>query len=162
MSEVAIIPYREEFKEQVLELVVCAWQPVFEKTIKEVPRFVYDNFWPQGWQARQVAEVSALLADNPRDVWLALQGGSLVGFVAVAICPEDRMGEISIVAVSPDHQRKGIGRRLMDHAEQRIRDSGMSMVMVETVGDSGHEPARKTYEALGYEQWPVARYFRKL
>jgi GNAT superfamily N-acetyltransferase len=72
------------------------------------------------------------------------------------------MGEIYIVAVSPDVQRLGIGQALMQFAEQRIRDAGMTMVMIETAGDSGHEAARRTYEASGYELWPVARYFKPL
>jgi ribosomal protein S18 acetylase RimI-like enzyme len=76
--------------------------------------------------------------------------------------PADQTGEIHIVAVSPGFQRRGIGKALMDFAEQRIRNAGMTMVMVETAGDSGHEAARKTYEASGYERWPVARYFKPL
>lgn len=50
----------------------------------------------------------------------------------------------------------------MDFAEQSIRNAGMTMVMVETAGDAGHEAARKTYEASRYERWPVARYFKRL
>ena len=38
----------------------------------------------------------------------------------------------------------------------------MKVVMVETVGDSGHEPARRTYEAMDYVRWPFARYFKPL
>jgi hypothetical protein len=34
--------------------------------------------------------------------------------------------------------------------------------MVETGGDSGHERARHTYEKVGFELFPVARYFKKL
>lgn len=162
MSEIKIIPYYPEFRKQVIDLVVSAWEPIFEKTINDVPRFVYDNFWPQGWKPRQVSEVSSLLDSDPEKIWLALQGEVLAGFVGVSIHPNDQMGEISIVAVSPDHQRKGIGKALMNFAEQRIRERGMKMVMVETVGDSGHKPARRAYEALGYERWPVARYFKKL
>ncbi|MDH3581936.1 MAG: GNAT family N-acetyltransferase [Hyphomicrobiales bacterium] len=70
--------------------------------------------------------------------------------------------DLSVKAWSPDHQRRGIARTLMEFAEQRIRASGMKMVMVETTGDSGHAPARLTYEASGYERWPVARYFKRL
>lgn len=162
MSEVKIIPYHSEFRKQVIDLVVSAWEPVFAKTVNDVPRFVYDNFWPQGWQTRQVSEVSSLLDREPENFWLAFQGSILVGFVGVSIHPDDQMGEVSIIAVSPEHQRKGIGKALMNFAEQHIRESGMKMVMVETVGDSGHEPARRAYEAIGYERWPVARYFKKL
>lgn len=161
-SELQIIAYREEFRQQVVDLALKAWEPVFPMTRREVPGFVYDNFWPQGWEVRQAAEVSALLDAGPESVWLAFQSGVLAGFVATAIHPEDRMGEVAIVAVSPDHQRSGIGKALMDVAEQAVRAKGMNMIMVETVGDSGHEPARRTYESLGYERWPVARYFKKL
>lgn len=72
------------------------------------------------------------------------------------------MGAIDIIAVAPERQRQGIGRELMDFAESHIRDAGMTMVMIETVDDSGHAPARAAYEASGYERWPVARYFKKL
>ena len=72
------------------------------------------------------------------------------------------MGEIYIVAVTPDRQRQGIGRRPIDFAEQCIRASEMTMVMVETIGDSSHEPARPAYEAIGFERWPMARYFKPL
>jgi hypothetical protein len=34
--------------------------------------------------------------------------------------------------------------------------------MVETGGDPGHERARHTYEKVGFELFPVARYFKKL
>ena len=75
------------------------------------------------------------------------------------------MNELNITryrSVSPEYQRQGIGKALMAFAERQIRAAGMKMVMVETVGDSGHEPARRTYESLGYESWPVERYFRQL
>jgi RimJ/RimL family protein N-acetyltransferase len=36
------------------------------------------------------------------------------------------------------------------------------MAMVETGGDPGHERARHTYEKVGFELFPVARYFKKL
>ena len=76
---------------------------------------------------------------------------SLVGFVGLRFHPEDRMGEIHIIAVSPDRQRQGISTALMQHAEDIFRASGAKMIMVETIGDSGHEPARRAYEAFGFD-----------
>ena len=162
MDGLDINPYRQEFRDQVIGLAVSAWTPVFAKTRNDVPRFVYDAFYPQGWQARQAADVASLLDAEPENIWLAFQDNELAGFVGIRIHPEDQMGEIHILAVSPDRQRQGIGRTLMDYAEQIIRKSRMKMVMVETIGDSGHEPARRVYEAFGYERWPVARYFKPL
>lgn len=162
MDNFNITPYRPAFRKQVIDLALDAWNPVFERTRSEVPGFIYDAFWPNGWQDRQAREVSDLLEKDPGKVWLALRGDILAGFIGIFIHPEDQMGEVAIVAVSPDYQRQGVGKALMEFAERHIRENGMKMVMVETIGDSGHEPARRTYEGLGYEQWPVARYFKKL
>jgi hypothetical protein len=38
----------------------------------------------------------------------------------------------------------------------------MSVAMVETGGDRAHERARHTYEKVGFELFPAARYFKKL
>ena len=157
-----IIPYSESFREQVIDLTLSAWGPVFPKTRSEVPGFVYENFWPQGWEIRQASDVGELLDSNPGEIWLAIENDSLLGFVGAAIHPEDRMGEVTIIAVSPEHQQQGIGRLLLQYAESYVKKNGMKMIMVETVGDSGHKSARKAYESQGYVSWPVARYFKEL
>ncbi len=38
----------------------------------------------------------------------------------------------------------------------------MALAMVETGGDPGHAPARRSYERSGFVQLPIARYFKKL
>ena len=43
-----------------------------------------------------------------------------------------------------------------------MRSAGMQIVMVETGDDPGHAASRATYESIGFERWPVARYFREL
>ena len=103
-----------------------------------------------------------LLENEPENIWLARRGREPVGFVGLRIHAEDRMCEIYILAVAPDQQRRGIGRRLMQFAEEHIRAVGMRMIMVETIGDSGHAPARRAYESFGFRKWPVARYFKEL
>lgn len=162
MSDLDIIPYGPDFRDQVIGLTIATWTPVFAKTKNEVPQFVYEAFYPNGWEERQTADVSSLLDSDPETIWLAAYENVVAGFVGIRLHPEDQMGEIYILAVSPERQRQGIGRTLMSFAEKQIADRGMKMVMVETVGDSGHEPARKTYESFGYQQWPVARYFKPL
>ena len=162
MTDIEIIPFQPEHTRAVLDLTVGAWAPVFAKTKEEVPGFVYDAFYPDGWAVRQTADVGALLADEPDTIWLARIDGVLAGYVGVRMHPDDRMGEIHIIAVAPRYQRQGVGRRLLQFAERSIRAAGMAMIMVETVGDSGHAPARRAYEGFGFEPWPVARYFKRL
>jgi ribosomal protein S18 acetylase RimI-like enzyme len=163
MNEKNIAPYDEKFHDEVLALTVAAWSTVLDRSgLDHLPDYAYDSFFPEGWQVRQTSDVEALLANEPSNIWLALLDGQLVGFIGIRIHLKDSMGEIYIIAVSPNHHRQGIGRYLIEHAENLIRNAGMKMVMIETTGDSGHERARLTYESAGYIQWPITRYFKSL
>lgn len=163
MNEPRIVPYDDSYRDELLSLTAAAWAPVLSRAgLDQLPGFAYDAFYPDSWQARQMADVAELLASEPESISLALLQGKLAGFVGVRILPKDSMGEIFIIAVSPDRQRQGIGRMLLAHAESLIRGAGMKMVMLETTGDAGHEAARRTYEAARYAHWPISRYFKNL
>lgn len=157
-----IEPYAAHHRHAVLDLSLRAWAPVFPLVRQAVPGFVYDTFYPDGWEDRQRTDLAAVLDGEPEHVDVAIVAESVAGWVCTRLHPEDAMGEIYVLAVDPDLQRQGIGTALMDHAFDRIRAAGMSMVMVETGGDPGHAAARASYEAAGFERWPVARYFRNL
>lgn len=157
-----IAAFRPQDRSALVELSLRAWCPVFPMLEKAVPGFVYDAFYPEGWEKRQAADLAEVLDHEPGSVDVAFHEGRPVGWVCTRIHPADSAGEIYVLAVDPDHQRRGVARALMEHASRRIADAGMRMVMVETGGDPGHAPARKLYEAAGFERWPVARYFKDL
>lgn len=162
MSSIKIIPYSNTDHDRVLDITMRAWSPVFDKTQKEVVPYVYDAFYPNGWQQRQHTDISAALKQEENKTWIAKLNAETAGFITLRTHPEDMMGEVYIIAVDPTHQRNGIANALLGFADTYFREAKMKIVMVETVGDSGHAPARKTYENSGYELWPVARYFKKL
>lgn len=157
-----IQPYRPADEAEVLALSLRAWAPVFEKMRPAVPDYVYRAFYPAGWAARQSADVVALLADGAVRTFVARDGAALLGWIGLRVHPEDRMGEIHILAVDPDAQRRGVARALMDHALELFRAEGLEIALVETGDDPGHAPSRATYEAHGFDRWPVARYFKRL
>lgn len=86
----------------------------------------------------------------------------MLGWIGIRPHPEDRMGEIYILAVAPARQRHGVASALIEHAMSEMRRTGLEIVMVETGDDPGHAPSRATCERAGFQRWPVARYFRKL
>ncbi|WP_243106732.1 GNAT family N-acetyltransferase [Actinomyces lilanjuaniae] len=166
-SGARVVPYDPVMRDQLLDLSIRAWAPVFEAMSGDiatgvVPRFVYDSFWPQGWEARQRSDLAQVLDQEAQACDVALVGGEPAGWVCTRIHPEDSMGEVYILCVDPAYQRQGVGRTLMERAHSRAREAGMHMVMVETGGDAGHASARAAYEAVGYTRWPVARYFKEL
>lgn len=155
-------PFEPADTERLVALSLEAWAPVFDQLEPAVPDYVYAAFYPHGWQRRQDHDIRALLRDGATDMSVACIDGTIAGFVGVRLHPEDCMGEVHVLAVAPAHQRRGVAAALIDHALDQIRDAGAAIAMVETGDDPGHAPSRATYEAAGFERWPVARYFRKL
>lgn len=160
--EHTVSAYRPDHRRAIVELSERAWTPVFTHLRRSVPPYVYDAFYPQGWWTRQRQDIEDVLDDNPDDTFVALAGERVCGWVSVRLHPEDSMGEIYILAVDPECQGYGIATSLMAAAHDRMRAAGMSIAMVETGDDAGHRPSRAAYESVGYERWPVARYFRDL
>ncbi len=154
--------YTPSHAEAVVQLALRAWAPVFRSLQSTMNADVYQAFYPDTWQASQQAAVEAACAAADTAVWLAIEQGQPVGFIAVKLHPEDRMGEIYMVAVDPDFQGRGIGTALLNFALDGMKTAGMAIAMVETGGEPGHASARHTYEKVGFEIWPVARYFKSL
>ena len=157
-----IKPYQPAHRAEILALTVKAWTPVFQKLRPVVQDYVYQNFYPNGWEDRQVADIAEYLDAESDQVQVAMGGDRVVGFVGIRLHPDDQMGEIYVLAVDPDQQRTGIASALMDAATAQMRAKGAKMVMVETGDDPGHAASRAAYEQYGFTRWPVARYFREL
>ena len=154
--------YQNTHRQKLLDFSIRAWISIFPALQQEVPGFVYECFYPNGWKHRQLADLAKVLDEEPGNVDVAFENEKPIGWVCTRLHPEDMMGEIYVLVVDPDHQRKGIGQSLLEHSKQRVRNAGMAILMVETVEDRGHAPARKLYESNGFERWPVARYFLDL
>ncbi len=152
--------YRESDNDAVIALSLRAWAPVFVSLEQVMDPDVYDSFYPDGWREHQRDAVRAALGNQ--DAWVAEEDGVVIGFASVVLHADDGLGEIHMIAVDPDHQKRGIGSALTRHALAWMREAGMSVAMVETGGDPGHDAARRTYERTGFGLLPIARYFRKL
>lgn len=154
--------YQADDETEVVALSLRAWEPVFEKFEPAMQPYVFKAFYPHGWRVRQAADISQFLRTEGQNAWVAVDSGVIAGWMGIRIHPDDRMGEIHIIAVDPEQQRRGIGKGLIDHGLSVMRRAGIDIMMVETGDDPGHEPSRATYENAGFQRWPVARYFREL
>jgi ribosomal protein S18 acetylase RimI-like enzyme len=157
-----IRPYEGRDIAAVVELSLRAWAPVFASLEQVLGSAVFRRMHPD-WREDQQRAVEEVCASPGTRVWVAEVSGETVGFVATRVFdPERSMGEITMLAVDPDHQERGIGTALTEVALEGLEDAGMRMAMVETGGDPGHAPARRTYERSGFTLLPVARYFKNL
>lgn len=157
-----IEPYDDSRREAVVRLSLRAWEPVFESLRQAMLPAVYRAFYRDDWRAAQRRAVEAVCADEATSVWVAMEESKVAGFIALKLHPDDRMGEIYMIAVDPDFQRRGVAGALMNHAADWFKKAGMSIMMAETGEDPGHGPARRAYESAGFTALLAARYFKSL
>ncbi|NER19934.1 MAG: GNAT family N-acetyltransferase [Symploca sp. SIO1B1] len=134
-----IQPYDPRYLDAVVCLSLRAWAPVFASIQNTMDADVYQVFYPDGWLVSQQKAVEDVCAAEDTNIWVTIDADSVVGFVAVKLHSEDNMGEIYMVAVEPDFQGQGIGSALIEFALEWMKNAGMSIAMVETGGDPGHQ-----------------------
>jgi len=146
---------------QVVALSLRAWAPVFTSLRGQLGDPIFFRLHPD-WETGQAEAVRATCTSGELDVFLAVDGPP-IGFVAIALnADHPRLGAVEMIAVDPAYQRRGIARDLMAAAAEHMRRKGMDVAVVETGGDPGHAPARRTYESTGYTLLPIAREFQLL
>ncbi|HEU4670500.1 MAG TPA: GNAT family N-acetyltransferase [Dyella sp.] len=124
-----------------------------------VPRFV--EFELPAWRRRHECiegirrDVVHHLDDQPPNSFLFVAedaDGERVGFLHLQKTQDFFTGRtnchISDVAVAPGHERRGIGRALLQHAEDWAREHRCALVTLAVF--PGNERARALYEAAGY------------
>jgi len=83
--------------------------------------------------------------------------------VAIAYYAPERMTEgtynLYLIAVSPDYQGKGIGKELLVHIENHLKNRGERILLVETSGLPAFESSRNFYRMNNYHQEAVIREF---
>ena len=147
----------------IVALSLRAWAPVFASVDGVLGEALSKLLHGEDWRVHQAREVRETLDDASQCVWVAELAEQVVGFASARIVDQPRLiGEITMLAVDPTAQRRGIGKALTDHASHWLRDQGMLVAIVETGGDAGHAPARRVYEQAGFRVLPISRYFREL
>ncbi|HEX6141552.1 MAG TPA: GNAT family acetyltransferase [Geminicoccaceae bacterium] len=114
-------------------------------------RALWETVFPDDppWNRAEVAIPKKLLVD--RDLFLvALDGERVIGTVMAGY--DGHRGWLYAVAVHPEARRTGVGRRLVEAAEDRLRGRGCIKLNLQV--RAGNDAAAAFYEALGYEQEP--------
>lgn len=105
--------------------------------------------------------VTRLIARDPDALLLVLYGGRIVGSLIVGW--DGWRSHLYRLAVDPDRRRRGIGRALLDAAEQRLTAAGAGRIDAMVL--ESNQPARRLWSRAGYTRqanwarWvkPIAR-----
>jgi ribosomal protein S18 acetylase RimI-like enzyme len=94
-----------------------------------------------------------LYQDGQQDyqVFIASVEGAVAGYVCLGLNAVTRGAfELYWIAVDPNRQRKGVGRTLMQAAEEEALARGGRLMAVETSSREDYGPTRSFYRRLGY------------
>jgi ribosomal protein S18 acetylase RimI-like enzyme len=95
---------------------------------------------------RKYEHALAVIRDPTREVWVAHEGDTLVGFLILCLTGAF-VGYIQSVCVAPERRGQGVGTQLMGFAEARILEHHPNVF---TCVSSFNTDARRLYERLGY------------
>ena len=96
---------------------------------------------------RTYDESLKILNDPSKEIYVAVNGGALVGFIILNMNGAF-VGYIQTVCIAPEWRNKGIGSRLLRFAEDRILSEAPNIFMCVS---SFNKDAQKLYQRLGYE-----------
>lgn len=137
MNEISFRPKREEDHEGMLEVAHALPQWFAQEGLEEMAQDfkVHEGF-------------------------VATDQDKIVGFLTYEALEGD-LAEVSWMGVRPEYQRQGVGRRLLQLAEERLITKGVRVLQVSTVADSvAYEPYARTrafYRASGFRDYRVDR-----
>jgi ribosomal-protein-alanine N-acetyltransferase len=107
----------------------------------------FDKRFGEAWTRSQLA---GILPMGGVSLMLARAGDETIGFSLVRSVADE--AELLLIAVAPDHRRRGVGRRMLDDFLERARNDGIARVHLE-VRDGN--PAVAMYRSAGFS--PVGR-----
>jgi aminoglycoside 6'-N-acetyltransferase I len=124
------------------------------------------SLWDDCPEEQQEREMDEYLREPDNRVFLAERpGGGLCGFLEAAIhpwavgCDRRPVGYIEGWYVDADVRRRGVGRILVEAAEEWARSRGCGQMASDT--QIGNRVSEEAHEAIGYEATYRLVYFKK-
>jgi ribosomal protein S18 acetylase RimI-like enzyme len=123
-------------------------EPGDAETIAAITDAAYTKYIPRiGRKPRPMTEnYHQVVVEHP--VWVIGLGGQPVG--VLVLMPEPEAMLIYSVAVDPQYQKRGLGRRLLNFADEQARAAGYARIRLYTNEHMLENIA--LYQRLGYEE----------
>jgi ribosomal protein S18 acetylase RimI-like enzyme len=148
-SDLTFVRARPDHLPRFEQIRAAAFAPVFAS----FKRLLGDEIYALAQAPDDAAQPALLvsLATDPRwELYAAERGGAVVGFMAVRLDHDRKLGEIGLNAVDPAHAGQGVGTAMYEFAIERMRQAGIEVATVATGNDASHAPARRAYEKAGF------------
>lgn len=147
------------------ELTVVCYRPIQESFVTLLGEDCYEAVRHEPeltWEERKIQQNRRLFAEHPDWLWVLDEDG-VFGFVSFWLVPEKQYGHIDNNGVRPDRAGQGWATYMYRHVLQYFRAINLRFAHVDTGLDDAHVPARRAYEAVGFDRAvPIVEYWQDL
>lgn len=139
----------------------CTFRPATRADLPEIVRLLVDDPLGRTREVSSGADVDegyvrgfeAIAADPGNEVVVAEHDGAIVGCMQLTVIPQLTYGgrprlQVEGVRVAASLRSRGIGAKMMEHAVERARSAGCTLVQL--TSDRTRGRALAFYERLGY------------
>ena len=157
---------RDEDLARVDEITIVCYRPIFDSYVAMLGEACYEvvrNDPELTWEERKTGQVHRLYKEHPDWVWVLQADEGIIGFITFWLVSEQGYGHIDNNGVHPDYAGQGWGKFMYQHVLEHFRRQGLRYAHVDTGLDDAHVPARRAYEAVGFDrQVPIVEYWQDL
>ena len=146
---------REDDLPAIDELTAVGYAPIQESFVAMLGADLYETVHAepdQTWDRRKTEQNRRLFAEHSEQVWVLEDGGRIVGYVSFWLFPERSYGHLDNSAVDPSRRNEGWSTFMYRHVLEHFRSLGLRYAHVDTGLDDAHIPARRAYEAVGFDR----------
>lgn len=108
----------------------------------------------EAMEQKQLDIAKEALNSNTSNIFVAVEDGEFIGYIELTEQKDyftgEKQGYVSAIATSPNNEGKGVGKKLMQKAEEWTREKGLKVLVLEVF--QNNERAIKLYEKLGYNK----------
>ena len=146
---VTIHPYQESDRERLHEITDASFR---EASIHGILESRYGKLRGTTWAQRKARDIDDDIAAESEGVLVAEdEDGAVVGYITTITDEQSGIGRIPNLAVAPDTQGQGIGKKLINAAIDRFEELGMDLIKIETLATN--EVGRALYPRFGFEDF---------
>jgi ribosomal-protein-alanine N-acetyltransferase len=102
------------------------------------------------WRWRKVRSIEDDVRSNVAGVFVAEAEGRILGYITTQLDRTAGKARMPNLAVDAAARGQGLGRRLIQHALDYLRDEGIAYAMIETM--AGNEIGEHLYPACGFTE----------
>lgn len=132
---------------------IISYQPQYAKDFKDLNiAWLKKYFWVEPHDEEVLGNPEKYIIEPGGTIFFVIEDEKIIGCVALMKI-EDRIFELTKMAVSPEYQGKKIGQRLMEHTLNFSKKQGWDHLII--FSNRKLENAIYIYKKYGFEEIPI-------